>query len=251
MDGTPASSFYTGLVAELYATLRSVDPDPNIYAAFIRATGEPALELGCGGGDPLLDLREQGLDVEGVDSSADMLDRCHRGAEERGLDVVLHHTTMEAMDLGRTYRSIFLAGATFNLLPDNAAATAALDAIARHLDVNGRALVPLFIPEPVPESAWGVPTEKRSDDGTVMRCTTLSSSRNEEQRRQSSVLRYELEEDGELQVLEREWTLHWHTQHGFHALADRVGLAVDRVVDPAGRPATPASTSFVFLLSRP
>ena len=47
--------------------------------------------LGCGDGDPLLALRAEGLDVEGLDSSADMLDRCRVRADAAGLDVVLHH----------------------------------------------------------------------------------------------------------------------------------------------------------------
>ncbi|MFM7617915.1 MAG: SAM-dependent methyltransferase, partial [Actinomycetes bacterium] len=57
MSGTEPADFYTGLVADLYAPLRSVVPDPDPYARFIARTGTPALELGCGDGDPLLDLR--------------------------------------------------------------------------------------------------------------------------------------------------------------------------------------------------
>ena len=38
------AQFYTGIVAELYAPLRSATPDPDIYAGFIGAVGEPALE---------------------------------------------------------------------------------------------------------------------------------------------------------------------------------------------------------------
>lgn len=65
--------FYTGLVAELYSILRSENPDPTPYRRFIAAFGEPALELGCGDGDPMLALRLDGVDVEGLDSSADIL----------------------------------------------------------------------------------------------------------------------------------------------------------------------------------
>jgi cytosine/adenosine deaminase-related metal-dependent hydrolase len=85
------ASFYTGLVAELYAPLRSETPDPLPYERFVRRYGEPALELACGDGDPLLDLVGQGLDVHGLDSSMDMLARCRARAAERGLHVTLHH----------------------------------------------------------------------------------------------------------------------------------------------------------------
>ena len=79
---------------------------------------EPALELGCGDGDPLLTLRAAGLDVEGLGSSADMLAKLRQAAEQLHLDVTVHHSTIEDMDLGKTYRSVFLAGPTFNLLID-------------------------------------------------------------------------------------------------------------------------------------
>jgi ubiquinone/menaquinone biosynthesis C-methylase UbiE len=69
------ADFYTGIVAELYGPLKSFSQDCEPYAAFIEQAGTPALELGCGDGDPLLQLRQRGLEVEGVDSSADMLER--------------------------------------------------------------------------------------------------------------------------------------------------------------------------------
>ena len=60
--------------------LKSTATEVEPYARFIAGFGEPALELGCGDGEPLLDLRAMGLDVEGLDSSADMLDRCRTAA---------------------------------------------------------------------------------------------------------------------------------------------------------------------------
>ena len=74
-------------------------PIPRPYIRFVRRSGEPALELGCGDGDPLLDLRARGLDVEGLDSSPDMLARCRANAAARGLVVTLHESPMESMEL--------------------------------------------------------------------------------------------------------------------------------------------------------
>ncbi len=241
---------YTGLVATTYRYLRSVTFDPAPYERFVRRVGEPALELGCGDGDPLLDLVAAGLDVDGLDSSADMLERCRQAAERRGLDVTLHLAGMEDMDLGRRYRSIYLAGATFNLLVDDAAAGAALGRIAAHLEPEGVALVPLTLPASTPPEALGNARQHVTEDGATMRVAVLAEERNEVDRIQVAHLRYELARDGDVvESTERSWVLHWHTQADFHALADAAGLSVLAVVDPDGGRATQDATTFAFLLT--
>ncbi len=240
-DDLHPADFYTGLVARLYAPLKSVAADPAPYAAFITAVGQPALELGCGDGEPLLDLVAQGLDVEGLDSSAEMLERARERAAERDLAVTLHHAPMEAMDLGRRYRSIFLAGPTFNLVLDDDLVAAALARIHDHLEPGGSALIPLFVPDDESDRVGEV-----SESGT-MRITRLACERDEEAQRQAVVIRYE---DGD-ESIERPWTLHWHTQDGFRALAEAAGLEVSAVMAPDGREAAPDATQFVFWLTRP
>jgi SAM-dependent methyltransferase len=246
-----ASQFYTGLVAELYGPLRSEVPHPDPYIRFVERHGEPALELGCGSGDPILALRERGLDVDGVDSSADMLARCRARAAERELEVTLHEQAMERLELSRRYRVIYLAGPTFNLLVDDETALAALTRIRIHLANDGIALIPLFIPQPTPEDRFGVAREHVTDDGRVYRVSSISETRDDERRLQTTVLRYELTNDDETEVLERPWPLHWHTQQGFSDLAMAAGLDVSAIRSPTGGPAAPDATSFVFLLSRP
>ncbi len=169
MDDTGPADFYTGIVVDVYGPLRGSVPDPRVYARFIGKWGEPALELGCGDGDPLLTLRADGLDVEGLDSSADMLSKLRRTAAERDIDVTVHHAPIEEMDLARTYRSVFLAGPTFNLIADDATAGRALERIRAHLDPDGAALVPLFIPEPVPDRHLGVVREHVDEAGRILR----------------------------------------------------------------------------------
>lgn len=242
------ADFYTGLVADLYAPLKSAPADPAPYAALIRRSGGPALELGCGDGEPLLDLRREGLDVEGVDSSADMLDRCRRAADKAGLAVTLHHQRMEELDLPRRYRTIFLAGPTFTLLPDDDTASAALRAIRRHLTDDGVALVPLFVPAPATPAELGRTRETRAPDGALLRFSVRSQEHDEQHRTQRSLLRYERHAGEDSTVDDRTWTLHWHTQPGFRALAAAAGLATAAVLDPSGGPAAADAAAFSVLL---
>ena len=244
------ASFYTGLVSDLYRPLRTADPDPEPYARFIELAGQPALELGCGDGDPLLELRRRGLDVEGVDSSADMLDRCRRRAAAEHVDVVLHHQRMEALDLGRRYRTIFLAGATFNLLADDETAAKALGCIRDHLDEDGAALIPLFIPDVVADDEIGRVREAVDEHGATLRFRITAVTRDEVARRQETATRYERLGGDEPAALDRPWVLHWHTQPGFEELAAAAGLETVAVLGPDGQPADAAATTFAFWLRR-
>jgi hypothetical protein len=248
MDDTDPADFYTGIVVDVYGPLRGSVPDPRTYARFIGRWGEPALELGCGDGDPLLTLRADGLDVEGLDSSADMLSKLRRAAAERGIDVTVHHAPIEQMDLARTYRTIFLAGPTFNLIADDATALRALERIRAHLDPEGAALIPLFVPEPVPESALGFVREHIDEAGRILRVTATATERDDESRRQVTRLRYEVIDGSKVQVVERPWVLHWHTQSGFRDLALEAGLRVASILGPDGSPASPDATEFGFVL---
>ena len=242
--------FYTGIVADIYGPLRGDGPpDPTPYAAFVRRCGEPALELGCGDGDPLLDLRELGLDVEGLDSSTDMLDRCRTRAAARGVDVVLHCQPMQSMTLPRRYRSIYIAGPTFNLLPDDDTAAEALAAIASHLDDDGTALVPLFIPQPTDPALFGRPRRHTTDAGVQMAFSALDETYDVEHRMRVTNVRYELTTDGVTTVDDRPWLLHWYTQDAFRDMAETAGLHVAAVRRTTGGPAEPDDTEFAFILT--
>ena len=250
MDGQEPPQFYTGLVAELYAPLRAAGvPDPEPYAAFITASGEPALELGCGQGDPLLALRARGLDVEGLDASADMLARLRLRAEADGVEVVVHHSTIEAMELRRHYQSIFLTRPTFNLLPDDDTAWHALERIRAHLEPGGTVRIALFAPERTERGALGTARPHITDDGAEMSVTPVSETRDVANRVQITTLRYELRTaEGDVRVEERPWLIHWYTQDGFRALAEEAGLRVSEVRAPDGSPAATEATDVVVWL---
>ncbi|MFK8850671.1 class I SAM-dependent methyltransferase [Streptomyces sp. Ac-502] len=242
------ADFYTGLVAESFAPLRSFSPDPESYAAFLREVGRPALELGCGDGDPLLALRRAGLDVEGVDSSADMLERCRRRADAAGLIVTVHHQRMEALSLSRRFQAVFQAGPTFNLLPDDSVAAAALHGIRRHLADDGTALIPLHVPPPTPADRIGQVRTAPADDGAELRCSMVSEERDEIARTRTAVLRYERHGPDGPTVVERPWLLHWYTRSGFEKLAAGAGLRTVSVTDADGAAVEGDAPDMVFRL---
>lgn len=230
-----AAEFYTGIVVDAYSKLKSTSFDPAPYADFVAAAGEPGLEIGCGDGEPLLSLRQAGLDVEGVDSSADMLGRCCANAAALGVEVTVYHQRMEDLRLPRRYRSIYLAGPTFNLLPDDESARRALRAIREHLTSDGQALIPLWIPEPTPAGEFGVTRETVDDDGATLTYTPLSEIYDQAVRTRTTTVRYERRSpDGAVESADREWVLHWHTQASACEMCAEAGLDVVRIEGDAG-----------------
>src|SRR5438128_1166120 len=72
-----------------------------------RAANGPVLEPMCGSGRFLLALLAAGIDVDGIDASAAMLDACRRHAAARGLAPSLHAAALERLALPRRYALAF------------------------------------------------------------------------------------------------------------------------------------------------
>ncbi len=80
------STWHHGLMARWWSEVNTLLPEElAYYRGAIERYGEPALDLGCGTGRLLVGLLEAGLDVDGVDVSADMLATARAVGEARGL----------------------------------------------------------------------------------------------------------------------------------------------------------------------
>ncbi len=224
--------FYTGLIAQAYGPLRGTVAPPEPYERFVRKWGEPALEIGCGHGEPLLDLVAAGLNVTGLDSSADMLALCEAEARRRALVVTLLCQPMEELHSDQRFASIYFAGPTFQLVVDRDSALATLTRIAAHLVPEGRVLVPLFVPVPLRTDVIGTWKEHVTVDGELLAVQTVDQSYRPEEQRIDSILRYRRgPEDVPLEVVDRVWSLRWYEGDSFATLAHHAGLQVDREID--------------------
>lgn len=236
---------------DAYAKLKSSTFEPSRYVEFVATHGEPALEVGCGDGEPLLDLCAAGLDVDGVDSSLDMVVRCRENAAKRGITTQVIHQRIEDLDLERRYASIYFAGPTFNLLADDETATRALRAIRIHLTDDGAALIPLWVPGPTPDDELGVTRATDQAPGVELKYTPLTETYDRARRTRTTASRYERVAAAGVEVADREWIIHWHTPRSFRSMCEGVGLQVARMVDDdTGGRATDDSTSFTATVRR-
>ena len=109
-DSTKATTWHHGLIARWWANFKLDGPEIAFFRSYV-ASGQPALDVGCGNGRLLVPWVADGLDVDGVDASADMIEACRAAAGTAGCQPVLYVQPTHRLDLPRRYRTIINCGA--------------------------------------------------------------------------------------------------------------------------------------------
>lgn len=135
MTDEPVTWFY-GLIAERVAEFATHPSQALFFQHEIERFGQPVLDLGCGAGRLLLPLLRAGVDIDGCDISGDMLQHCREKADAQGLEPCLYQQPMHALDLPRSYRTIYIC-ASFNLAGSPELGLATLQRCFAHLQEGG------------------------------------------------------------------------------------------------------------------
>ena len=203
---------YRDIVANSWDFLRgdtSVFPDRQFFQDVVNKSGEPILDVGCGTGRLLLEYLANGLDVDGMDVSPEMLAICQQKASEQSLQVNLYNQAMESMALPRHYQTIIVPSSSFQLMPDLADAESALDRFFRHLLPGGTLVFSIWHSKRKGKAEWGdwwlVYEKEGYEDSKSIKRWERSLYDPSTQIRHSEN-RYELLEDGEV-VFTRIWKM--------------------------------------------
>lgn len=140
---------YGPLCTEVYEITKPIDrdyPDVPYYIRHLSSIGGRILEAMVGTGRLLIPLLEAGINVEGIDSSPDMLAVCRKHCTGRNLNPVLYQGCVANLDIPGKYSAIAVSFGSFMLLEKRTAAVAALQAFARHLEPQGRIFIDLELP---------------------------------------------------------------------------------------------------------
>ena len=167
---------YWGLMAETWDLLRGDTSnwvDRFFYLELIQREGQPVLDVGCASGRILLDFLQQGIDIDGVDNSPELLAIGKRKAAGLGLNPSLTCQSMQTLNLPRRYQVILVPSSSFQLLTDPADARAALARFHAHLRAGGVLAMPFMdlwrSGEPL-DSGMALSSEKvRPQDGATVR----------------------------------------------------------------------------------
>ena len=252
---------YRGLMAATWDVLRGDTSrwgDRAAFRAIIARHGQPALDVGCATGRLLLDYLDEGIDIDGVDISPEMLDLCREKGRARGLHPNLYRQALETLDLPRTYGTILVPSSTFQLITDPDTARGAMGRFFGHLRPGG-ALVMTFMTlwregDPL-ETDWGEPRERtRPEDGAVVRRWTRARY-DPAQRLEHTEDRYEIVRDGATIATEqhrRSPATRWYTHDDVRALYREAGFTDPHLTrEWSGEPATPDARVIMAVGTRP
>jgi SAM-dependent methyltransferase len=144
------------------------------------------------------------LQVEGIDSSTEMLAYCRRNCTTAALRATLYCGALETMDLPNRYHGIVISFGSFMLLSGSGEATAALDRMRRHLVPGGHLY--LDVNAPGVHAAWREGRELRRvvrcPDGSTITLVDVAVSYDVSDRIERHVLTYEKWRDGRVDARE-------------------------------------------------
>lgn len=129
------------------------------------------LDVGCGTGRLLLDYLQQGIDVDGVDNSPEMLAICQRKAEDLGLKPKLYKQYIEEMEIPRKYQTILVPSSSLQLIIEPESVEQAMKRLNDHLLPGGVLVASIMTlwKDGEPLESQGEKTAVREVDGVKFR----------------------------------------------------------------------------------
>lgn len=197
---------YHRLCTEFYDLDKANAPEQALefYLRYAREARGPIWEPMCGSGRFLLPMLQEGLDIDGSDTSEFMLDACRRRARELGLQPRLYQQKLEEAALPRRYALVFVPSGSIGLISRRDELMAGLRKIREHM-LSGAKLI-LEIELPISKESHSVPYGgrwlKRPDGATLL--LTWLGQYDAAERLSSNLHRYEVIEHGRIVACEIE-----------------------------------------------
>ena len=255
----PVKHAYRGMMVEYWDLLRgdtSHWPGRPYFLKIIQDSGEPALDVACGTGRLLLDYLQEGVDIDGVDISPEMMAHCRHKAVQAGLSPNLYVQAMQSLDLPRQYQTIIVPSSSFLHVTDVGEALHTLGRFLAHLKPGGTLAISMRVYAPDAEAeVWTIVGEAvRSQDGALVR-RWFRCKYDVPNRLQDTEDRFEIIKDGE--VIETELItaapyLTWYTVPEALRLLEAAGFVnVHAHSDFKFEPAADDDASYIVLGQKP
>jgi SAM-dependent methyltransferase len=165
----------------------------------VKKYGQPVLDVGCGTGRILLDFMQQGIDIDGVDNSPDMLRLLKQKAETLGLKPTVYQQEMDKLDLPRKYQTILVPSSSFQLLLEKTLPPVTIRRFYEQLLPGGLLAMPFMTlwKEGDPLESEFIREVVRPEDGATIRRWSLIRF-DPETDLEHTIDRYEIMRDGQV-----------------------------------------------------
>lgn len=170
---------YHGLMVTYWDLLRgdtSQWADRFMWLDLIQKYGQPVLDVGCSSGRLILDFLAQGIDVDGVDISPEMIALCRENAAKKNLAPNLYIQSMTSLDLPRQYKTILVPSSSVQLLLKPGEPQQAMQGFYKLLEPGGILASPFMTLWKEGDPLEGEFTQEatRPEDGATVRRTGWS-----------------------------------------------------------------------------
>lgn len=192
----------------------SIEGDIEYYTRSLKDFAGLVLEAGVGTGRVLIPLLKQDVKIEGVDSSAEMLERCRINLKKHGLEAVLYEQDIMNLDLPKKYDAIIIPAGSFCILPKDKVEVA-LRNLYHHLNEGGKLIIDLEMPSSFQEGQTAISKVPISEE-KLIKLTSYSDKIDRRLQRISYINKYELiEKDKVLKTEGAEFILYWYETQEF------------------------------------
>lgn len=219
---------YGPLCATVYEFTKPIGSELNgdisYYLERLEGTKGSILEAGVGTGRLLIPLLEEGLSVDGVDLSLDMLKKCQAACHKRHLYPNLVHADLITLNLNKLYDTIIMPTSSFSLLPTEEAAYRVLNNFFDHLLPNGRLIIDLDLPF-YPEIGEVTTSTYRLNETTGITLEQKTVTIDWLKQHIITYLKYEKWVEGSLVATElQDLTLRWYGLGEFKLMLEKAGF---------------------------
>lgn len=246
---------YLSLEAELHDAFWDAEDDGSevrLLDDFLKLYPGPSLEIGAGSGRLMAPLIQQGLEVEGLELSTDMLQLGRTRAEAAGLRMTIHEGNMDDWTGTRNYASVLAPAFTLQLASDPLHTLRHWHSL---LAKNGGLYLTVFMPYAellgdLPEGEWYPDHEATLPDGRLGTLETRHTLDHDQQILEREH-RYSISGDPPLTHVSKQ-TIRWIEHPQMLELLKDSGFRVDRFFvdfDPSKKVDDPDQIDFDGILT--
>lgn len=223
------SSYYGSLCALFYDEVKKFAPQAELdfYTSFMQPNGR-VLEAMTGSGRLQIPLMQLGYQIDGVDCSPHMLERCRVRSAQFGLVPNLYEQYLDQLSIPNFYQTVVIAVGSFQLITSYQTALNALIKIRQHMLPGGDLLFSIF--DPRKADAWSKRTLRLSGS-TVLHLITRREI-DLANKLASAYCSYELVCAGQVEQQEQELiSVTWYSESELEQLLNQAGFKLVKIYD--------------------